>query len=78
LFAKRRLLRITYCGQFPNQTEKLSGTDTSRNSAAFFQLGYGFLTDAANNLGKSGMGRLSASPFQAFRFLNFELKQQRE
>jgi hypothetical protein len=46
--AIHRLLQITYCGQFPNQTEKLSGTDTSRNSPVFSRPGYGSWAVSAN------------------------------
>ncbi len=56
--ARHRLLRITYCGQFPNQTEKLSGTDTSRNSHVFSPLGYGSLAVLANNPEENVSGRL--------------------
>ncbi len=48
--AKRRLSEFTPGGQFPNQTEKLSGTDTSRNAPAFSRPGYGSLAALANNL----------------------------
>jgi hypothetical protein len=35
LFAKRGLLRITYCGQFPNQTEKLREPDLNRRPRGY-------------------------------------------
>ena len=48
--ARRRLLLFTPGGQFPNQAEKLSGSDTSRNSPALFRRGYVSFANSANNL----------------------------